>query len=368
MNRIYLTFIIVLCCIFARGLLITFTYDHLHDDAAMYDEIGGHSAWSTLHDRPNDTGLQFGTDSYARLTGFIYVIFGHRPAVMMVLNSALALLGSYIFYSLVWALYPRANIATKALMFLDPSMLFWTSIHGKDPLVFFLIAACCGSFYKIVKGGNKFVYAYLAALAGLCLIRPQVAILIALAGLIVLLKYKNPAMKIAFFISIISAASMAALILIVYSSDVSLLEQLATLVGGLATGGSAIGAGNAIMSWGDFAWHVVEGIIAVLFRPFPWESSSPSLIAAALYRIPVAIAELLVFAYFFVKRKNRYFHPFAKFAGIYCLLLIMFMAIITGNLGTLDRARVQLNPLIWLLLAARSSRAHTITGTLKIAA
>lgn len=365
MPRSTLTAVLVFAAIFLRVSLVLLTYDHLRDDAALYNDTGRDYAWSAIHGTPTpDAGLKMGTDAYAKFTSFVYMLFGSHPAVMMLLNTTLAGIGSFIFYSLIWSLYPRAHIAIKAFALLDPSMIFWTSTHGKDPIMFFLLAVCCWSFFRLVHGSKKAVAVYFIGLAAMCLIRPHIAIVIALSGMIVLavrFRKANPAMKTALLISALGVVGIGSLIFSVYLDDMPdtpLIDKVSISLAALSDGGSSMDVD--ITSWPDLFTHAGEGLIAVLFRPFPWEASSASIAAAAVYRIPLITAEILAILYFVQKRRAPR-RPFVKFCGFYCLFLVLFFAVTTANIGTLERERVQLMPFLLLLVAARSSRVRVLT-------
>lgn len=103
--------------------------------------------------------------------------------------------------------------------------------------------------------------------------------------------------------------------------------------------------------------RVVPGIVSVLFRPFPWEARNfNSLIAGAesallIVLLVVGWRRLVSLPQLILRR------PFLVFCGVYILLFSIGFSFI-GNFGILARQRVQVMPVVLVLLALQVSASR----------
>jgi hypothetical protein len=156
-----LLWIWVIKCFVMLGLMLYFEYHYQIDSfnyflAARVDISRWNSAsWGPNFSPTFITWLQrhFFLDSYHA----VKVSFG-----------MIGLAGVYIFYRSVVAFLKKEKVWLLYFFALFPSILFWSSILGKDPLVFLLIAIYC---YGAIKWFRRGSLSYLfCALLGVLLI------------------------------------------------------------------------------------------------------------------------------------------------------------------------------------------------------
>lgn len=123
-------------------------------------------------------------------------------------------------------------------------------------------------------------------------------------------------------------------------------ELLAGIKSSLAIGGSRLIFGH-FASWGDVLLFLPQGLLDVLFRPFPWEA----------YNLPGLLASLENVLLFFLlilsvpqwprlfRRDEQPLWP----AWLFLIFLMSIFAIFEGNLGTLFRQKAQLMPFLLTL-------------------
>lgn len=361
-----LTPIIVVCVIFARlAVVLILDSRPLLEDTELYHGAGVHFI-SVVHSGQTAPEVLEewggGTHYYGLFTAWFYFLFGAHPLFVMLFNSAVAGLGSFMFLGILLDRYPRAHPVLKLLTVLDPTMIFRTSCHTKDPLMFFFFALAASGFSGILRGRRTASLLYLLSIAGIYAIRPHLlpgVIFGGFAGLVVYRRSQpfSDLLARAWHAVLLFAAIVACVALLVVVITVpweTIVTAYSGLLTGLATGGSALSIPE-LASVADVVGQVSRGIVAVLFRPFPWESGSLSFHVASIYGIVISVVVLLVFREVILRGKHPFRAPFQAFLVVCCASLTIVFAGLAANLGTLARERVQLTAFLWLLLAAVST-------------
>ena len=105
------------------------------------------------------------------------------------------------------------------------------------------------------------------------------------------------------------------------------------------------------------------GVITVLFRPFPWEAHRGAALVLSLEGVLLAAMMLWRFRSIKAAIAAARSDPFLLFILVYAVLFIpVFMAL--GNFSLLGRQRLQLLPLIFMLLAYPSPAEKKKSATL----
>jgi hypothetical protein len=359
-------------------------------DAQMYHAVGTQVSHAILTGGViPDSGETWGTNFYAVFTGVWYALFGASRLGIMAFNSLLAAIGSLIFYRTFVENYGEPNKLLKYLIVFDPSILYWSSIHGKDPYIFFFLALLFQSLSRLFRsGGNKPLALYFLSLSGIFLIRPQTALVCGAAVLITLLilrlraPFPSPAIRLCFRLS---GAVVAVSVLVVFAfygsvagdSGLGLLEQLSAVLNGLSYGGTAVEV-PTFYSWIDLLTYMPVGMILVLFRPFPWEQGNTFIRLAGLHQLLLSAAFLLI-CWGAVKRLRVYhtkagrsamgtsLDPLGIFLLVYCLGFVFLYAVITGNVGTLVREKIQVAAFAWCAAFGMNSFLIRCPRTVRVA-
>ena len=365
--RWHLTPFAVLCVIFLRLTVVTILVSRpMTEDATLYHEAAVHYA-QVIHAGGSPPrvleGWGIGVESYGLLTGWFYSVLGPNPLWIMLFNTTLAGIGSFIFLGIILNRYPGAHPLLKLLIVMDPSMLFWTSIHGKDPIMFFCFALATRSFGGMLRGRKSAPFWYVAALVPIVLIRFHLVPGVIFAGFAGLRAWhkKHPwpnwQTRTAYAISSTVVIFMiAALVFVALTIPLqTIISYYSTLIMSITYGGSALDLPEVTSIGGIFS-HVASGIIAVLFRPFVWESGSLPFRIAALYEFLVWAAILPILARIMLRRRDKLVaSPLPLFFAICGGSTLLVLAALAANVGTIFRVRVQFTVFFWLLLAALSS-------------
>jgi Dolichyl-phosphate-mannose-protein mannosyltransferase len=356
-------------------------------DAQMYHVVGIQISHSILTTGTiPDPGEVWGTNAYAIFTGIWYALFGVSQLRIMVFNSLLAAIGALMFYQTFVEYYGKPKWIFKLLLLFDPSVLYWSSIHGKDPLIFFCLGLMFRSLSRLLRsGGLRPLVLYFLAVGGMFLIRPQVAflcgstVLVALIILRLRAPFQNSAIRLCFRLSAVVAA-MSALVLFDFygslggASGPGMLEKLSAVVSSLSFGGTAVDI-PTFYSWRDLVSYLPIGALIVLFRPLPWEAGNTYIRLAGLDQLLLTCAFLLI-AWGVIKRlaprrgvrevrwKSGFADPLVIFLLVYCFGFVLLYGVISGNVGTLVREKIQVGGFAWcaafalnpFLIAARRKR------------
>lgn len=297
----------------------------------------------------------------------VYAIFGPSELGAFFIFSWLNFLGCYLFYRAFRIGYPDGDSRRYAyLVLLLPSLLFWPSSLGKEA---WMVLAIGLSTYGLARAvaGRPFGYTSLVAgISGIVLVRPHLALIFLPAAILAFaLRRARPGMRrrpvgtilgiAVLVISLFVVISKAQSYFGVTSLDVqTVTKQLETTRVQTDLGNSAFHPPNAQSPVG-----FPEAVITVLFRPFPFEARSATVLVASLEG--VLLIALTITSRRRLARLARAArrNPYVLFCVAYCLLFIFAFSNFS-NFGILARERVQMVPMYLALLAlpVASSEQH----------
>lgn len=304
--------------------------------------------------------MAFGTINYAYLTGFVYLLFGPTFHGMKVLNSIIGLVGALFFYKAFTYWYKEKKLLLILLLFL-PSIMYWSSIHGKDPLVFFLLGLSILRAVIALKKPTPLNIIFLfIPMIGVYYIRPVTAalVVVSIAFAFIVRPFRYGLLGPIFKTSVVTVVLISTVWFIQQAQSFlgisSVSEILFTgtrILKGLSYGGSAIPVPN-ITSWHGFLRFLPVATFAVLFRPFPWEANNPFALMVAIESLFVM---LLAVRKLFNLRKIRVLmlrfgkDPFLVLIICFITLFLFAHSFTVANLGTMVRIRIQILPFLFML-------------------
>ena len=334
-------------------LLVMLPYEKYYTilDAYTYYEKAyfGSEFWE------NRYSLVSATANVVRLTTFLRLLFPSYRALVVVF-AFLGALGRFLFFLSMQRLSPsRANI----LLLIWPSLVFWTSILGKDPLT---ILGSSLLFWGITKyihtqiisrrllcamiGGSLILLLfrfYLAAIIGVTLI----------LGVFVL-----QLRKLLSYISVIILLSVWSLV--VYWGPRVLMVQV--FLGDLLqySRSFAYGGTGQYVPWNTILEYLLWlpwVMFSVWFRPLPFESPS-------LFGFIISIENSILFLFSGFILLVWLYHGRLKRFEVFLILLLSIWSSIMGlaiyqNLGTASRIRSsQALPFLLALIAFSLAKIH----------
>ena len=291
------------------------------------------------------------------VTGLVSFLAQHFPLftsyhALKVLFSLFGLLGSYLLFRAGVRLTGEYKLKNLFFLGLFPSVLFWGSILGKDPLIFCFISLYAFGVISWFKTKNSIYLLVIFLGIGLSsVIRLWMApILLLPLALHQLVRPGSWAPKLItsallFFIFIQFSTRMADYFKIESMDDV--LDQTHAISRSWSRGGSA----QEVPELTDFqsiAAFAPSAMFAALFRPLPGEVMNPFGLLAGFESMGLLL--LLIYAFWLVRGRFWKDEIF-----LWCLSTTTIWSAVYGfisyqNLGAGFRFRLQVMPFMLLLL------------------
>jgi hypothetical protein len=329
-------------------------------DATWYDSQAGNlaaliraGAWSEVHVSP-------GADMVSFVTALLYLPCGPTPGGMTFVSALFGFIGALCFVAAAAVALPSSRLRGYAmLVLLLPSVVFWSSIFGKDSFVFFGLGICAlgiASWLKFSQWTD-----FLKTLIGLGVVymfRPHVALVVILSLVLTIVLCRERKSTHSGTKSVLVLMLLAPMMIFTWkvASDMmgvkelsgqSMVNRLSEEGHGTTAGGSTV-ATTEVEGQRGFLSQLPAGAVRLLFRPWPWEATSPFMFVAAL-------DNLILMAVLVVKRRNvldalRHLRtkPFAFFCVVLSIQLIAAFSTIP-NLGLLVREKTQITPFLYIL-------------------
>jgi hypothetical protein len=359
------------------GSLQIFVVDHFYNHVAdwlRYDNQGRQMADNLRHGHftLQGTGItqRFINDgSVSFFGGIIMTVIGPNQLGAFFVSAWVAYVGTVFFYKAFTVTFPGVDRRFYAkLIFLFPSILFWTADVGKEAVMLFALGLTAyGMAMILVRNGRGYLYALIGGVIGV-IIRPNEAALLvggfAVAMLVrslyvVEVDGRPPVRRggIAGIGSFIFVA--AALVVVAYEASHLLHPVTANGHGGLTGAlsnlskgntGTGAGFGSSGVAYSSNPLWYPRDVYTVLFDPFWFNAGSVTQIVQSVENTLI----VGVFVYSF--RRLRYLfrvcaqRPYVLMALVYSLLFLYSFAAL-GNLGLITRERTLLLPMLFTVLA-----------------
>ncbi len=345
-----------------RYLMVAVYYGY--GDAFAYHRTGVAIApiWRSL-EVPTVSRGSFGTQVTAHITGLLYVPVTPPMFAGFLMFATLSFVGMVAFYLAFRRVVPHwGAFPYFVLLFFLPTMIFWPSSIGKDALL--VLGLGLASLGTALAFARRHVWGPLLMGAGIgfaALIRPHVAVIA--VGAMVLAVLLARASRLGGSRSTRIVVATVALVALVYlvplaSARLGVDQGLDTFLQEqqrrTSQGGSAV-VGKPATSPLDLP----EATLRVLFRPLPYEASSPAMLLSSaesllllgmiLWRLPTMWANRAVV------RRVPYLLYALGFTGAF---VVAFSAIF--NLGIIARQRSQVVPFLLALVVGLGWRRWAV--------
>jgi len=317
--------------------------------------------------------LNVGSDLVTVVTALFYVPFGPSSDGVTFLSGLLGFVGSLCFVAAAAAALPEKNLREYAIFaMLLPSIVFWSTLFGKDSWVFFGLGISALGVAQWLK--YRTWSGLLKVLIGMGIVgvfRPHIALATALSFALTTLvcRKRSAPLSGTKSVAVLLVLAPATFLLwrgVSYSTGITEVSE-ESIVGrtseqGVYTqlGGGSDVATNEIQGTRGFVSQLPEGAVRLLFRPWPWEAKSPFMFLAAL-------DNLILIGILAVRRRdvmdtlrNLRTRPFAFFSVVLAIELIMIFSTI-ANLGLLMREKTQITPFLYVLAFCGNRRAASRT-------
>lgn len=280
-----------------------------------------------------------GTALVFRICHAITWLTGSSFRALLVVYSYIGMLGVWLFSRAVRSLLPGASWAGSYGIALFPSVLFWSSIIGKDPLIFLAAGGAAWALARHLRhGGRGALLLYVGCGLAAGAVRPWWALILGAAP--VLGAMSCAGLRWRFALGAAAALGSAGIWGVTEHMRLQDIESAFRLVEGYSRGveggGSSMDAPE-IGSLGDLVLFMPKAVVTALFRPFPWEAHNTFALLVSLEN--GVLAMLLLPAIPALWRACRR-HPFLAWsAACLVLWLLVYAGFVSQNLGATARYR-----------------------------
>lgn len=344
-------------------------------DAMLYHRSGALLAPLFRQGIYRDLGEISGTRFLEILTGQVYTLTGPTRLGGFMVFSWLSFLGLYLFYRAFRTAYPDGNGSRYALLvFFFPSLLFWPSSIGKEAFMVLVLGAAALGAAQLFTGRFRGLVWVALGLWGAAVVRPHMALivgagLVAAAPLAVLRggahSHRRQRGRLA------SAMLLVALFfggstLIGVAEDFFGLESLNTQTAREQLDETTRRSGKSGSTFTGYSPHHPVGFVlsgvTVLFRPFPFEVRNVQALVTSLEGL--VLLALVVLSLRRLARLPRELlrRPYVAFAVVYTFAFVYAFSSLE-NFGILARQRVQLLPVLFVVLCIARSGAADWAGS-----
>lgn len=352
----------------ALGLMLPYELHYWGLDAYVYYQK------AQLPDFGAGVGLIDGTSNTLAVAWLLARPLGGSYHALKLSFSMLGLLGVYLTYRAAVLALGREDVRVLYFIALFPSVLFWSSIVGKDPVVLVGIGLC---EYGAVGWLRRRRGVYLLPIAAGTLLAACVRIwlgpiLLVPTLLVGLRRLRGTPARLA-----AAAAGVAAVLIlgrvlmqkIGMASPGEVLAAMASLAQGFAHGGSAQEPPVDITRPAGLLVFLPLGMFTALFRPLPGDVPSAFGLAAG-------IENLALLGLAMVGGYRARWRDLRDPVIVWVVLLILiwsaaYAAVSYGNLGAAVRFKLQILPALLALLLylarARAGMAARDAGTRRAA-
>jgi hypothetical protein len=298
-------------------------------------------------------GFAVGTKAISKLFEMVWTVLPPSYHLAKVLCAYVGLLAILLLYRSYVRVTGARAVGPLYVLGLFPSLLFWSSILGKDPLILFGIGTAFYAGIARLRSGKWTIGTMLAILFGIAvatIIRLWMgAILVATFLFTVVMEKTRPERRTAVVLTMLAALCLAVYVAssIGIFEEAQFLLQLESVSNGWAIGGS--GSGPVVLdTWGSVLRFFPLGAFTALFRPLPGEVLNVfGILAGVENLLLLGLSGWAVWRW----RRHWFRRPEVIWLCAYVSIWTSVYAFISyQNLGTAVRFKAQVLPAMLILI------------------
>lgn len=330
-------------------------------DACAYHRYGleVQSWWPSMTAYSGAPGFGNGTANMMVFAHWHAVLISKSYHVMKVTWSLLGFFAIYLIYRAATFYLGRRDVRMLYLIGLFPGILFWSSILGKDPLTLLGIAAyTIGVIGWYRQRRIRWLLVLIAGLLFAASMRVWLGAIFMLPLVLLMLRDANWTRRILVGgLAIVAFGFAFSLSLDKFHIDSAeeAVTQTNSISQSWAYGGSAQKISGGLNSFGDIVLFMPIGMFSALFRPLPGEIGSAFGFLASLENM------YLLWLLGVIIVRSRWHRVFKDPLLLWAALLVLTWSSVYGiasyqNLGTAVRFKLQIEPILLLLLVRLAQR------------
>jgi hypothetical protein len=294
--------------------------------------------------------------------GIIMTVVGPNLLASFFVASFCAFAGTVFFYMAFRLTFPEARGGRYAvLVFLFPSLLFWTADVGKESSMLLALGLTAYGMALILKGrGIGYIYTVVGGAVAL-VIRPDEVVILVVAFALAMVVRGVFRQGRAFGSPIRVVAAIVVIGAFVVLTGIEASHFLHQSVGGNSLSGTlnsvtannsgvGEGYGSSNVAYSSNPLFYPRDIYTVLFDPPPFLAHSVTQLAAAAENTLIFAVIVFSFRQLRCTFRASFQRPYVFVCVIYTLVFIYAFAAL-GNLGLITRERTLVLPFLFVLLA-----------------
>jgi hypothetical protein len=293
-------------------------------------------------------------NSIYMLTGALVVALGPALPAISFIFALFAFWAAYFSYRALVTAIPEADPKAAALLlFVFPSLLFWTACIGKDAVIALFLALTVYGFARLnVRITPRAIVLFVVGLSGTTIVRPHVAAMVSIAAILPFLLGRSRGGLLGIGRVVFAPLLICAALYMAWrAQDFLRMESFSQASAVMREVGVNNNAGGSAFEGKASLPSRALSAPVLFFRPFPWEARSfTSIVAAA--------ESLLLFALVLARRRQLLLlirrwrtNPFGAFLFLFIVEFCLIYSAAVTNFGLLARQRVMALPMLLMLLS-----------------
>ncbi len=285
---------------------------------------------------------------------FTYLV-GESYYSLKLLNSFIAFFGLVFLYKSYRHIVSKSGFDVKGdlflyLIFLFPSIVFWSSILGKDPLNLFFVGMFIYGFIRFMDRRRlRYLLLIIISIAGVYLIRTWWSVIMIMTMMFYFVRINSSIHLLGYlllspFIYMIFAKFLAAQHI---GSFQDIFDKMSYTSKVMAYGGSSVDS-TAITGLFDYILYFFPNLFTSLYRPMPWDISNPFTLMAAIENV---VLFYLTYKYVFKNWRFILQNKYLRFLLLFIFSWALFYVIISPtNLSVASRFKLQVLPAMLMMI------------------
>jgi hypothetical protein len=298
-----------------------------------------------------------GTGFIEIVTGVVYTFTGASTLAGFFVFAWFGFVGLFFFYRAFCIAFPEGDVRRYGLLvFFLPSLLFWPSSIGKESWMMLMLGMMSYGAARILARKHFGALTLVLGAAGSAMVRPHVTLLVMISLFAAFLL--RPSSKK----SLLGPVAKFAMLGILALGVIGVVSQMQSFFGVsvLDSGGGdqVLNRANTQSNQGGSAFEATrptspvgaaQAAIAVIFRPWPYEANNAQALLGSMEGVLLLGLTLTSLPRLASVPRAMLKRPYVAFCVLYSLFFAYAFSSI-GNFGILSRQRVQLYPLLVIVL------------------
>lgn len=285
---------------------------------------------------------------------FTYLV-GDSYYSLKLLNSFIAFFGLVFLYKTYKHIVRKSGYDIKGdvftyLIFVFPSIVFWSSILGKDPINLFFVGMFTYGFVRFMdKKRLRYLVLIAVSIVGVYFVRTWWSVIMIMSMMFYFIRINSS-------IHLLGYLLVSPLLYVVFAKFLAaqhigsfqdIFAKMSYTSKVMAYGGSSVES-TAITGVFDYIFYFIPNLFTSLYRPMPWDISNPFTLMAAVENV---VLFYLTYKYIFKNWRFVLSNKYLRFFLLFIFSWALFYVIISPtNLSVASRFKLQVLPAMLIII------------------